>query len=301
MGNLTSYPNGFTNGVSIKGVPVLSLHSKNVYHVDSNATYQGLGTDKKPMATLDAAIGLCTANRGDIIMVHAGHSETVTTSIAADVAGIQIVGLGVGDTAPTFIGPNTDPTINVSAADIVIKGLRFEADAGTTQAGTQKIYVNAASCLIEGNFFQAGQYDDDLIYLTTSADYCKIINNEFWGTNADGVDTFIYLDGKTPNPIGVEIKGNWLNGYTAAYSPDLGHIYSSGVFTHCKIEDNRFLYMSAGGGIEFTQAATGIIAKNFFGGGVQDQMIDPGSCYCFENYETDAIDASGMLEPTVTS
>ena len=294
--------NRFPQGLNVAGVNVLNTYAGNVFWVDSNTGSDGnSGTYRQPLALIDTAIGKCTASNGDIIMVFPGHAETVTTSIAADVAGISIIGLGNGSNRPTLVGPSADATIDVTAANITIRNLVFSADAGTTQAATQKIYVNAANCEISDCEFSAGQYDDDVIYVSTSGTYAYIHDNTFWGTNADGIDTFIYLEGKTPNPIGVVVENNWFNGYTAAYSPDLGHVYSSGVFTHCLVQDNKFIYMSAGGGIEFTQAATGIIKGNVFGGGVQDQMLDPGSCFSFNNYETDAIDASGMLEPTVTS
>lgn len=298
MTKLSNY-NRFPNGVNIAGMNVLNTYAGSVYWVDSGTGSNGnSGTYRAPLADIDTAIGKCSANAGDVIMVFPGHSETVTTSIAADVAGIAIVGLGHGNTAPTLIGPNADATIDVTAADITIKGLRFEADAGTTQAATQKIYVNAADCLIEGCWFQAGQYDDDLIYITTSGDNCTIRNCEFH-VSANGPDTAITLEGDSAL-TGVTITGCWFDGGSATNTWDLGVIYSSGVHTLCRIEENRFLYMSPGG-VEFTAAATGIIAKNFFAGGQQDQMLDPGSCYCFENYESDVIDASGLLFPDVTT
>src|SRR5688572_2883165 len=51
-----------------------------------------------PMATLDAAIGLCTASKGDTIYVMPGHAETIAAAdgFDADVAGVSIVGIGWG-------------------------------------------------------------------------------------------------------------------------------------------------------------------------------------------------------------
>jgi hypothetical protein len=36
-------------------------------------------------------------------------------------------------------------------------------------------------------------------------------------------------------------------------------------------------------------------------GGTLGSMLDPGSCFCFENYEADDIDESGRLFPTTTA
>lgn len=291
--------NRFPDGVNVAGFNVLNTYGGNVYWVDSGTGSDGnKGTYRQPLATLDNAIGKCSANNGDIIMVFPGHSETPTSSVTADIAGISIVGLGSGNTRPTFIGPNADATIDVTAADVTIKGLRFEADSGTTQAATQKIYINAADCTIEDCWFQAGQYDDDNIYISTSGDNAKILNCEFH-VSANGPDTAIYLEGDSALD-GVHIENCFFDGGSATNTWDLGVVYSSGVHTACLVENNRFLYMSPGG-IEFQQAATGIIAKNYFAGGQLGQMLDPGSCYCFENYEADAIDERGRAFPTTAA
>lgn len=293
--------NRFPQGVNIGGMNVLNSYGGNVFWVDSGTGGDGnSGTYRKPLATIDAAIGLCSANAGDIIMVFPGHSETVTTSIAADVAGISIVGLGSGDTAPTLTGPSADATIDVSAADVTIKGLRFEADAGTTQAATQKINVTGANCLIEGCTFFAGAYDDVLINVAYTGDYVTIRDNQFHVT-ANGPDIAILLEGATGGNAltNVTIMDNWFNGQSATNAWDEGVVYSSGVHTECRVEGNRFQFMAASvGGVEFVAAATGMIAGNYFGGGTLGEMLDPGSCMCFANLEADAIDETGRAFPT---
>lgn len=82
-------------------------------------------------ATIDAAIGLCTANAGDTIYVLPGHTEAVTSSsIALDVAGVSIIGLGVGAAKPTLTFGATDSRINVTAANGKFKNLRLTAGIG---------------------------------------------------------------------------------------------------------------------------------------------------------------------------
>lgn len=299
-----SHYSRFNNGVVIAGMPVLNTYYGDVYWVDSGhsaAADSNKGTHRKPLATLDAAFGLCSANNGDIIMVAPGHSETVTTSIAADVAGVTIVGLGAGNTAPTFIGPNADATIDVSAADVTIKGLRFEADAGTTQAATQKLNITGADCTVEDCVFFAGTYDDVLINVAYTADYCTIRNCQFHVT-ANGPDIAILLEGATAgnaltNPT---IENCFFDGGSATNSWDEGVIYSSGVHTQGRIVGNDFLYMSGGvGGIEIVAAATGLMDHNFFAGGTLGQMLDPGSYLVGRHsYEADAIDQYARIFPT---
>ena len=78
-----------------------------------------------PFATVDYAIGQCTANKYDKIFVMPGHAETVTAAIMVDVAGISIIGLGNGDNRPTFTLTGNVPCFNVGADDVKISNLRF--------------------------------------------------------------------------------------------------------------------------------------------------------------------------------
>src|SRR5574341_1596957 len=102
---MSNYPNGFNDGVSLRGVPLSQVQKGTVYWVyngtvlptnHKNGSDGNNGTFSAPFATLDYAIGRCTANRGDIIVVKEGHAENVTTAngIDLDVAGITVIGLG---------------------------------------------------------------------------------------------------------------------------------------------------------------------------------------------------------------
>lgn len=82
-------------------------------------------------ATIDAATEYCTANRGDVIYVAPGHTETLSnaTSLLLDVAGITLIGLGEGSLRPTItLDTATTATIPVSAADITVKNMIFAAN-----------------------------------------------------------------------------------------------------------------------------------------------------------------------------
>lgn len=82
-------------------------------------------------ATIDAAIGLCTASGNDQILVLPGHTEAVTaTSLNVDVAGVSIIGLGTGSIKPTLTFAATDSAVNVTAANCKFKNLRIQAAVG---------------------------------------------------------------------------------------------------------------------------------------------------------------------------
>ena len=74
------------------------LTTGNVFFVDSGASLAVDSTahgdsPERPFATLDYAVGRCTANNNDVVYVMAGHSETLTADSAVDldVAGEQPV------------------------------------------------------------------------------------------------------------------------------------------------------------------------------------------------------------------
>lgn len=109
----------------------LQAHPGDIWFVDSGCTTgsdaAGYGKNPdKPFATLDYAIGNCTASNGDVIYLMPGHAESLTTatSLTMDVAGVKVIGLGWGSTRPTFtITTATTATWNVTAADCWIENV----------------------------------------------------------------------------------------------------------------------------------------------------------------------------------
>lgn len=78
--------------------------------------------------TIDDAISACSAGRGDVIYVMPGHTESVTvSSIACDVSGVSIIGLGIGSQKPTLSFAATDSRINVTAANCTWQNFRMVA------------------------------------------------------------------------------------------------------------------------------------------------------------------------------
>ena len=143
----------FPNGLSSFGVPVLPgiggniFADVNVYWVDStdaNASTGADGSIDTPFSTIDAAVGQCVANQGDVILVKPGHIETVTAAggLDLDIAGITIIGIGQGSLRPTVrLSTVATADVDVDAANITIVNLLFEARFADITAG---IDVNAA-------------------------------------------------------------------------------------------------------------------------------------------------------------
>lgn len=77
-------------------------------------------------STLDAAIGSCVADRGDKIYVLPTYTETLESAgaITVDVAGVEIVGLGHGNSRPQLtFSTNTAASVLVSANNVKISGI----------------------------------------------------------------------------------------------------------------------------------------------------------------------------------
>jgi hypothetical protein len=127
--SLTNYGNGITSF----GIPVMGTGGSNIpvsggsyFFVHSGRGADGnVGDYNSPLATIDAAIGRCTAAQGDVIVVLPGHAETISAAggITADISGISIYGLGEEDDRPIITFSATASTFLVTAANVTLANL----------------------------------------------------------------------------------------------------------------------------------------------------------------------------------
>ncbi len=97
---------------------------KDIYvdSVTGQSTSDGLTPDRA-IATLDAAFLQCTADKGYQIFVLPLHAETVTGTIAHDVAGVSVYGLGRGGQRPKFLMDAGTATYAITADDAKVSNL----------------------------------------------------------------------------------------------------------------------------------------------------------------------------------
>lgn len=161
----SNYPHGFSNGVTMRDVPVIVAQNGNgsSYWVDSvTGSNTNRGTFLKPLASIDNAVGRCIADRGDMIFVAAGHTESVIAAagLDLDIAGITVIFLGEGSNRGTIdFGTAVTADMDVGAANITMINPRFTA---SIDALTGPIDVNAANFKMIG-----GEYADDTSIDTT--------------------------------------------------------------------------------------------------------------------------------------
>lgn len=280
----------------------------NIYWVDSGKTTTGGDTTghgsnpDAPFLTIDYAIGRCTANNGDIIYVMPGHAETVaaTVGIACDVAGVSIIGLGVGRSRPAITAhASAIDAISVSVANVHLENLRI---------------IGAASCTALINLAGADFTARDLVLEHGAAPVMAVTvasgGNRFsfrdcvFSATADGPDCGIDIEAGVTGPW--EVIGCDFN--YAPYGLDIAGIRSDTKSTEGGvIKYNTFVGMEVAA-IDFNSSSTdggdGLIAWNTVGakGAVADidTLIDAGGyCLC-QNYGTDTASEGGGLIPVTT-
>ena len=290
------FPNGFANGVSIRGLPILGTYGAEVFWVDSNNGSNGNnGNERTPFATLNGAMSKATANKNDIIMLKAGHAEDVAdaTTQVCDKAGVSVIGLGHGTNAPTFTYTATGGSFELDAANTYIHNLRFLASVSAVVVGMN---VDAANVTVDGcvwNYDATG--DDFLIGVDVdTVDYAAIQNCRMYAQAATaGAAQGIRLD--TAN--WVTVIGNTLMGdYSAAAIMAEGAASLNVNISYNVIYNDDTA--STNQGIDLSVACTGVTAFNTITGLQATSVaaqLDPGSCLNIENYACNAIDEKGIL------
>lgn len=311
----SSFPNGFANGVIIRGLPLQVTHPGEVFWVNSTSVLPvgGLspsdgnnGTYLQPFKTIAVALNKCTADRGDIIMVMPGYTETVilTGGFPIDVAGVAIIGCGVGSLKPT-ITLNTDvgADIEMTAANTSIFNFRVVSDLANMLKG---INVSAVNCTIDRCEFMCSGATEGLltpVISTTAAldlhvTNC-VMNNEssIAGVSVSDVAT-----------SGIEFLGDGTvirnNIFMGAYATSciLNGTTAEGIL----IEGNHMFNVSsaAAGMISLEASCSGLIRDNL--GMVLDTstvigLIINGGCGMIRNFAGNVITETGALIPVVVS
>lgn len=273
----------------------------NIFFVHSgtgtNAAGNGQNPDA-PFATIDYAIGYCTANKGDRIIVMPGHAETVTGDIDVDVAGISIIGLGVGESRPVVtFGTNTTAKVDVDAANCKIKNIVFKNDIDSQAV---VVDVDGAGFEIEDCELLEGSSKQFLIGIDLAEDRATVrrcyIKSVAVGANA-GIEISAAKDRITIEDC--EIFGDFAD--AAIHNP------TGTVATRLNIRRNDLTNLQSGDhAIELVSACTGVISRNVVNSTLAAvgslTAIDPGSCYCNLNYGSDGVgDVSGLLNPVADS
>lgn len=311
---LTNYPNGITSfGVPVIGSGNIPTTTGTYYFVDS-ATGAAGNDGKSPttaFATVDQGISACTANKSDVVIVMPGHAETVTaTSIALDVAGVQVVGLGTGLKRPTFTYGAAAATITVTGANCSWTNCHFIGNfldvAAAFTIGAAKDFNLNTNTFTDNN--------------TASLGFLSIVVTGATDNEADGLtvvgNSWISLD-VSPNAfvsiLAAESRVVITDNYVGmAATNDVGHFVTlaAKIVSNIRIARNRLIVVGATNaavGIFLTGSgttSTGIVENNYVASlDTTTELIataGTGLKY-FENYYTGTADASGKVWPLADS
>lgn len=218
----SNYPNGFSNGIFVRGVPLDVAHPGQVFFVNNssvlaprgvNGSNGNPGTYQKPFSTINGAVAMCTAGRGDIIYVMPGHVETITAAAGVNLSksGVALIGLGVGALRPTINLTAVPSSVDMSAANCSMKNILI---TGGIDAITRSVLVSAADCTIEGCEIRDVTGQMLLGILTTAgAVRLKILKHIHNGAAAVGTFAAIAIVGGSDIEITAEvIDGNFFAG-----------------------------------------------------------------------------------------
>ena len=258
-----------------------------------------------PVASIDYALGLCTASAGDIIYLMPGHAETVGVTGAAgltlDVAGVKIIGLGGRTTRPAIlIDGFADTYISITGADTYFDNVTFKA-------GHADIAI-ACAVAADGVEFHNCSWEENvstenfLICIDDGGanvtDRLVVENCEF--IQPDTSNTFAISFGAAQDRC--VIRNNVFLGFWETTA-----IGGAGVVTNLICTGNLIQNRDTDADqcILFPDNSTGVVSDNRVHGAVAAGATTNISCgtkmALFENYSVDAAgDVSGVLDPVAT-
>lgn len=283
-----------------------NVHTGNVFFVVTGGSDSvGAGdTPDNPFATIDFAIGQCTANQGDTIYVMPGHTETIAAAagIACDVAGISIIGLGHGANRPLISWSATASTWTITAASVLIKNI-------VCVSTVNELVVMFSSSASDLTLYKVDVKDPgsgleciQFLITTAASDNLEVIKCKHNATTAAATaQLWIRLIGcDAPHILDNVFTLTLENGATdAAISGDAS-------VTGFLIKGN--VIMQAGGsgqasGILMSDGAVGFSVDNriyVIAAGTVSAINDVGNAgFAAETYALDDEDASGIVSPSV--
>ena len=180
-GVISNFPQGFANGINVRGVPLLQAQPGNVFWLNNTPNVQAYaaggsdnnrGTYQRPFATLSVALAACLPGNNDIIMVGPNHQENISSATATvmSASGVAVIGMGSGQGRPTF-------TFDTAATST----LKVAGESMSVQ-----------NCLFIGNFLSV-------------ASAFTAVSSSFTGVIASGVLTVSSLTGSVY--VGSVIRG----------------------------------------------------------------------------------------------
>jgi hypothetical protein len=292
--SITNYPGGFSGGVTVRGMPLLSQYSGEVFWVDDSGSNGNSGTFTRPFATIQKGIDSCTAGRGDIVCVKSGHAETVTAQIDADTAGVAVVGLG--PVKPVITVNGAVDGIDVSAAGFSIVNIEFAipgTDAQTSDINVDAAYCSIVNCTSHGSTTSKNKVS--FITVTANGDDLEIIGFRGYNALVDMVSGIELAAATRVNIIDCHLHSSGSVGYST------GVIDDTGVCTELLIKDCTFKNVKAATAVlTFASNSVGMVSNCHCSGRhttIASNIIPGTGMDFFQNYVTEEAALNGIIIP----
>lgn len=280
--------------------------SGDIFFVNATGGVDAAGygkTPDAPTATIDYAVGLCTASKGDRIYVMPGHTESITaaTSLVVDVQGISIIGLGTGSLRPTLTFTTAaTANISVTAADVTLKNLLLISDFSTGVTAGITAGASAGGFTLDGIEMRETTSDKEFligVYITALCDDVTIKNFRFVGAAGGTDSSCIFFAGNSDR---LTLVDNVFFGDWSASVVD----HTTTASYNCKVANNVGYNVDAEAGlwIGFNAGTTGFNIENHAYTGTDGGGLVVGTIIAdFDSYHTNVLTASGFLTPAVDS
>ena len=279
----------------------------NIWYVDTGASGKGTTSafgynPDAPFSTIAACVDSGNLASSDLVLIAAGHTETVSAAagIDADTAGVHFRGLGVSDLRPTVtLDTANTADIDIDAANITFENMRFKANFLDIAAA---IDVNA---------------DGFTMRNCECGDTSTILNALIWVLGASGgtsdrisiLGCEIY-DAGAANTHAVSLPGTSdrcrIHDSIIMGFHETGSLEAAGAVTNISILRNfiQNTDTDADACIKLAASSTGIVAYNSVGAALAADATTNINCssgvVLIENYSVDTGDRQGVLDPAAT-
>ena len=279
-------------------------HPGDIYFVDSehantlDAAHMGRNP-QVPFATVDYAVGMCTADNSDVIFVMPGHNEAIADAagIVCDVAGVRIIGLGWGALIPYFTFDAEASDIDITADDVTLENLHFYANFADVSA---MIDVDAHDCTIRNCWFEevGTNLNGEICILDAAllASHRRTVEGCYAVMVDAEDDNFVSFVGTGDGHI---IRDNIVIG-----NFDVAAIGGTTAVTYGTVTDN-YIYNACATNdtcILLSGATKGVCFNNITGGGaaVANGVTATDVALAENYYQITTSDLNGVLDPVAT-
>lgn len=297
-----------------------------IFFVGTGGSDSNTGTYESPFLTIDYAVGQCTANNNDVIIVLPGtyDEDANTDGVQVDVADITIIGPGNAENTDRVQVKNTDgaatSVFNITAQQVVIAGINVQgagAEEGMVITGADAFILNCqfegamangirggGAAIIERCYFHG--ITNDGIEITSST--CVVRDCHFYNIG----DNAIHMNGGSENLIirntingnngttdaGILIEAgdvdnliaqNTVAGCTAAWTNNGG---ATNIFANNHIGSQITAGNSVEEDIGDTYDLVAAAITDLQDGSVKNVMVNRDMPYLTEFWETEALSAT---------